>query len=653
QTIHMGQLGENDRLSFDFKLVEAESPYNPVAVGSGNFVVEISTDGGETFSTLDVIYNSGSIGWQSKTYNLAAYSGEIVRIKITVNRISGNYYIGFDNFTIEPTPAHEEPYNPTVTDTAITSATLNWEAPFVGVPLAYEYYYSTDATAPSQEMEIVSDNVVTELTANLSDLTQGTTYHWWVRAIYDTDAMSVWVAGPTFNTGLLATVTWTESFDTTTLPQGWATSGFNVSNSVSALSPASGNYIYTQVYTTAVKSFSTINVGPLGENDRLKFEYKLADATTPNSYPGTGTGNFVVEISTDYGNTWTTLETVHNNGLSGWQVKQYNLSTYEGEVVKIRIKVNQTSGDYYIGFDNFIIESVPLYDVPHSLTTTNVTINSATLNWEAPSWGEPIGYEYYYATDNTTPSISTPINEEYQVNTLSVDISGLTPNTVYNWWVRAIYENENTSEWVASTLVLQPLASVIWTEDFGSMTDLPEGWSHNGTWTVGVNNVLGSENGANIYMSISGSNQTRYFSTLNVGPLGENDRLKFYYNLAQGLAPYSPPPVGTANFVVEVSTDFGSNWEVLQTVENNGVAGWQLQVINLDAYSGEIVKVRITANWVYTGTTLPYCVMGFDNFTIEPIPMFDVPTDLTAQGGVTTAYLSWGAPLTGTPIGYE
>ena len=48
----------------------------------------------------------------------------------------------------------------------------------------------------------------------------------------------------------------------------------------------------------------------------------------------------------------------------GWQSKQYDLSAYVDENIKIKIVGNWISGDYDLAFDNFRVDSPPLCEPP-------------------------------------------------------------------------------------------------------------------------------------------------------------------------------------------------------------------------------------------------------------------------------------------------
>src|SRR5690606_3687399 len=97
------------------------------------------------------------------------------------------------------------------------------------------------------------------------------------------------------------------------------------------------------------------------------------------------------------------------------------------------------------GIDN-VNFAIPTCVVPGNPNVTNLTPNSATLNWTAPSTVPANGYQYYLSTTNTPPTAAT-------VGTAapgtSVNLPTLIPGTTYYWWVRAICSSTDSSFWVA------------------------------------------------------------------------------------------------------------------------------------------------------------------------------------------------------------
>src|SRR5690606_31852033 len=150
-------------------------------------------------------------------------------------------------------------------------------------------------------------------------------------------------------------------------------------------------------------------------------------------------GNFVVAISTDNGATYTDIDTIVNDGVSvGWQTFDYDLSAYAGEYVRIRITAVRTTGDYYLAFDNFYIGQPITCVAPHGLTVSNITHNSAVLNWESD--GE--NFEISWGEGNFDPEDGTiePFNN-------GGTLSGLNSSTIYRFYVRQVCSAEENSVW--------------------------------------------------------------------------------------------------------------------------------------------------------------------------------------------------------------
>ena len=80
---------------------------------------------------------------------------------------------------------------------------------------------------------------------------------------------------------------------------------------------------------------------------------------------------------------------------------------------------------------------------PSALVASNLTLSSATVSWTAASPAPANGYEYHYNSTNTAPSgAGTP-----EAGT-SVNLSGLTANTNYYFWVRSACSASEFSNWI-------------------------------------------------------------------------------------------------------------------------------------------------------------------------------------------------------------
>ncbi len=97
------------------------------------------------------------------------------------------------------------------------------------------------------------------------------------------------------------------------------------------------------------------------------------------------------------------------------------------------------------GIDN-VNFAIPTCVVPGNPNVTNLTPNSATLNWTVPSTVPANGYQYYLTTTNTAPTAATVGTA---VTGTSVNLPSLISGTTYYWWVRAICSSTDSSFWVA------------------------------------------------------------------------------------------------------------------------------------------------------------------------------------------------------------
>ena len=96
-----------------------------------------------------------------------------------------------------------------------------------------------------------------------------------------------------------------------------------------------------------------------------------------------------------------------------------------------RVKVEAVGNIFFdISNTNFTIGGAPACGTPTGLSNTTPTETSTTVSWNAVSGAN--NYDVDYKTD----AASTWINAATATTSLSVDLSGLTAGTLYNWRVR-------------------------------------------------------------------------------------------------------------------------------------------------------------------------------------------------------------------------
>lgn len=109
-----------------------------------------------------------------------------------------------------------------------------------------------------------------------------------------------------------------------------------------------------------------------------------------------------------------------------------------GETVYIRFWEYSNDNNGTFG----ICVSSPTCLTPNINATTSITTTSATLNWSALAIAPTVGYEYYYSTSNTTPTVAGTLTTG-----TSAAVTGLTPNTTYYVFVRSNCGGSNYSNW--------------------------------------------------------------------------------------------------------------------------------------------------------------------------------------------------------------
>lgn len=164
--------------------------------------------------------------------------------------------------------------------------------------------------------------------------------------------------------------------------------------------------------TSITSSGATLSWGAVTGATTYTVQYKTAASTTWITANSTTSTSFVLS--------GLTASTTYN-----WQVKA-NCSGYSSSASFTTASSGCT--------------------LPNGLTTTNITRNSATLNWNASSGATNYTIRYKKLTTSRWSQISS-------VTGTSVNITGLTASTTYEWRVKS-----NCSNYTASVLFTTPAA---------------------------------------------------------------------------------------------------------------------------------------------------------------------------------------------------
>ncbi|MCO5256200.1 MAG: fibronectin type III domain-containing protein [Lentimicrobium sp.] len=199
-TVNVGPVVSGMSLTFDYQLTNYDSPYDPPAEGSGNFIVSVSTDFGLNYTELETTDNDGEAGWRSKSYDLSAYAGSNIKVRIVGNRTSGDYDLAFDNFYIGLPITCPAPTDVIATAVTQTSATISWTAPDPAPANGYEYEVRNDGDPGSGATGLAASGTTAAgvTSADITGLEDGTDYMIYVRSVCGTENYSNWAEGSFF-----------------------------------------------------------------------------------------------------------------------------------------------------------------------------------------------------------------------------------------------------------------------------------------------------------------------------------------------------------------------------------------------------------------------------------------------------------------------
>jgi len=388
----------------------------------------------------------------------------------------------------------------------------------------------------------------TSITANpyiATGLTSNTLYRVYLRAVCSPADKSLWI-GPisfrtlcnvftlplfeSFETAQGTTSCWSGNFAAGTTP-GWQVIRLTAGSAPSNQTPALPDTLAMRIpfYGIESGSFSlntpTFTANPVGAV--LSFNYAYA------AYSAVEIDKLEILASTDGGATYTSLE-IMNGGPTGplntggtttasfvpttaqWALKTVNLPANTN---RVSFKgISEYGNNLYL--DNVRVANPPPCSAPTApaVVANSVGSSTASISWTAPASAPANGYQLFVSTLTTAPTGTTVHTNTATATTAA--LTGLTPFTTYNVWVRSSC-SIGTSSWVGpvsfTTNCLE--SNVPNTENFDSYTAtggtantgtaVPPCWTRtNGTSTSSAWRVfaltgsnIGSTSGDNILAS--------------------------------------------------------------------------------------------------------------------------------------------------------
>ncbi len=399
------------------------------------------------------------------------YSGiETTSVNLSNLRTGNNYYVwvrsvcsatdssNWTNMVSIKTICNQPKNVQTTTITSLT-ATIKWDTLSSGSSAMYEYYFSTNNTAPT--ISTIPNGTTTNNSIFLTGLTQNTIYYFWVRSNCGGGDYSNWSTVLLFSTTCnIANLPWTEGFETMpyvgnrVVPTCWSI--FDAPNADNFIGTSNinnggqgprtgsnyalGNEQYSDFYTpgfelkagaTYTFSFYAVNKGYVANGFSAYFYLGL-------QVKNQGGYSTIAELAS--------IQGVYN---TTYQQFSYTIKPTTNNVYyfQLRPKIHVLS-DFSLSFDDFKLERS--CSNPENVSVTNISGTSADVNWVAPIASTPSSYSIYYSTNNAIPS-ETQAPTIAGVTSTSTNISGLNPSTTYYVWVRSICSATDSSAWTNIT----------------------------------------------------------------------------------------------------------------------------------------------------------------------------------------------------------
>lgn len=545
------------------------------------------------------------------------------------------------------------------------SAILTWHSPVIGTATSYKVAYKLMGDS------LFSEVVVTDTFYHLRDLETSTEYMWKVRAHCSSSDESCWSEEKTFVTeSQVVQLPYYCGFEDSlenhqwrivnTVDEGWyigsATNaeGDNslyisndggVSNSVNPHSANTGTkyfYAYRDVYFPPGYAEYNVSFDYKGDYDpyaHFAWFISEADAAAPTTSMSVPPG---------------ALYQVYNYSMtdSVWTHYSYTLdSTFQG-YKRICFSYSNPYNPVQMpaAIDNIAIIGNSCPSVMN-LRTLSVMDTAVLLAWSIDSTQFPSGY-----TVAVRPSGQTAFAMYNTTDTVLL-LQGLNPVTTYEWKVRTICGQEDTSFWSLSTsfATLQPIAQLPYYCDFEDGVENAR-WTMVGTgvnkWYIGgaVSNggdtsmYISKDGGqTNTFSNSSGSN-TKAYRDIYFNPDFKEYRLEFDARCEGGLLSGGSVYIG--------STDNFSNDAVPIVSNLKNIPNWSHFVFTLDStYSG---TRRLSFNWQNYGTGFDGSnpPAAIDNLVVKGItcsmPHSLTETEITYQA----ATLAWHTGDFGVPAYY-
>ena len=398
-----------------------------------------------TFTPVDTIVFTAANTWENSSIPLSGYTGNGSHIAFKWSG-GANSYLYIDDLYIDVISTCSKPTSLAVESVTATSVTCSWEAP---LSTEMQIVCTPIGTTPDWINAItVSSNPITY--NGLSPMTQ---YEVYLKTIcYEDDVISSIPIIATFWTGC-ADITedmlpYTETFDRyglNKLPSCWSSgsSSSPVTANTYSSAPASLAFPYTNSMVEGVTGKLDMNVSTLQIDFKLRVP-SLNESITVGVMSDPAEPTSFVAIDEIYGKTVNT-----------WESHTVYFNKYEDSGKYIAFRMGQGTVPYTIYLDDLVISKSNLCFMPDRLSVIDIQADEVTISWREN--GNATNWEVIYGPVGFNPensSAGTTINTSDN----PLIISSLAENTVADFYVRAVCDENSHSDWSSSGTFHTPKA---------------------------------------------------------------------------------------------------------------------------------------------------------------------------------------------------
>lgn len=457
-TLQMPPIALTENAVLKFKWKSASSPVAAVSL-------YISTDGGTTKTEILNDLSNTHSDWTDKTYDLSAYTGNIVLIYFIStfsSTIGANKYAYLDDVQVIDKPC--DLLTNVKAIPTVDGGTISWTGE------AKKLQYRAGTSGAWTSVTITDANKANPHT--LTGLTSATAYQVRVLSICgDESEEEDWTAPVSFTTkcapsSVLPYENNFESETTGNLPDCWhkVTTSDDYPQVINGAWAYGGNGNFLEFYGTedqiAVLPAFTAPLNTL----TIQFYYRNHYADFQFGY-----------VKAD-GVTFVALETLTQNASYGETPHEIDLASISSEAVYLAFRqTNATSVSAAACVDNLVVKETPTCSKPVSLAVSAITSAGATFNWAASAAGET-QYQYCVVAKDATAEGWILLGE----NVRTVTVTGKTAHTEYDFHVRSYCSagEQSESAKISFQTACAVLSALPWEHDFESDVtwDAPSCW---------------------------------------------------------------------------------------------------------------------------------------------------------------------------------